>query len=733
MNVTFEDKDKSVVDGVHNYFRDVDANEVKRAVNSKLDADKVGTANGVAPLGPDGKIPEQYIDTQATAEEIPFTPAGNLSATDVQAALEELDAEKQAALGFNPENVGNKATNLSENTSNTKYPTVKATADGDAATLEAAKAYSDSVNTNALNFRGYFDPTGATVYPTTGGTGTAGAIVAGNTWEISVAIAANTNGIHPAYDVGDLIVAKISTPGQTAANWGRTAHNTTQATELARGTAMLATQAEIEDNSTPNDIDIVTPAKFWFGIAKFLTLAWTFVQKITFTAAPRFSSVTASQYLKVDGTKDLTSVATIPGADVDAATDTARGSVELATSTEVRTGTDTTRAVTSAGVSSRLNKLPVMEFAADYISGSNLTLSGVGQIIQGDAIVAGKVIVVNGQSTPTQNGIYISDAGAWLRIGVSYNNDVYNYAGNFEGARIFVRKNKKFYNQITLASELGTTGQIWEESAAGSGGSVEVFGSDFTVVLSGGKTFGKYSNGQIVPASGKTPMQVLLDIAVEYLLPAFNAFAMTGQATQVEVGFTITSGGKTFTWGTTNPGNIKPNIIKIKNQTAGTDLATALANDGTESGVNIPAPIQLNANNATQVFRIEAENTQNTVFTRDLTIVANFLRFFGTPAAAPANSADVRALGNSTFGNTFNINIAIGKQIIAFAYEDTRPDISDSSVKYVEGFNSNVGNTFTKFTFNVNDAGGTARGYKIYVATLGAPASSAMTYAVTIP
>jgi hypothetical protein len=160
MNVTYEDKDKNVPDGVHNYFRVEDANEVKKAVNSKLDADKVGTANGVAPLGPDGKIPEQYIDITQTAAEIPTTPAGNLSSTNVQAALNELDSEKQAALGFNPENVGNKATNLSENTSNTKYPTVKATADGDAATLAAAQAYADLVNTSALNFRGYFDPTG---------------------------------------------------------------------------------------------------------------------------------------------------------------------------------------------------------------------------------------------------------------------------------------------------------------------------------------------------------------------------------------------------------------------------------------------------------------------------------------------------------------------------------------------------------------------------------------------
>jgi hypothetical protein len=37
-NITYTDKDKDVEDGVRNKWRDVDANEVKTAVNSKLDA-----------------------------------------------------------------------------------------------------------------------------------------------------------------------------------------------------------------------------------------------------------------------------------------------------------------------------------------------------------------------------------------------------------------------------------------------------------------------------------------------------------------------------------------------------------------------------------------------------------------------------------------------------------------------------------------------------------------------
>ena len=57
------------------------------------------------------------------ATAISNTPAGTIAATDVQAAIDELDTEKQAALGFTPENVANKSTDgtLAAN-STTLYP-----------------------------------------------------------------------------------------------------------------------------------------------------------------------------------------------------------------------------------------------------------------------------------------------------------------------------------------------------------------------------------------------------------------------------------------------------------------------------------------------------------------------------------------------------------------------------------------------------------------------------------
>lgn len=726
MNVTFEDKDRNVVDGVHNYMRDVDANEVKRAVNSKLDADKVGNPGGVAPLGPDGKIPGQYFQEDEDAHDIPIDPHGDLTATNVRDAIYELEDEKQPRLGYVPESVGNKASNLIDSASVTKYPAVKAVVDGDNATLQAAKTYTDSVNTNVLRFRGYWDVgSGTPVFPATGGTGPSGAVAAGDTWEQTPT--------RSGYDNGDLLVAKIATPGQTAANWGKTAHNTTQATELARGTAMLATQAEIQDNSTPNDIDIVTPLKFWQGLTRFLTQAWTFALKITFTTAPRFSSVSINQYLKVDTNKDLVGVTAIPGGDVAAATDSARGSVELATGSETKIGTDTDRAVTPASLSARIDTLQVLGFSSDVVATSPVVLSGAGQVIQGKPVVADMVAVVTAQANPLENGIYkVVHPGAWLKIGV-WNDETYNYKGNFEGLRIFNKTDKKFYNQISTAAEIGTTGQNWTAAGGGSGGGGgDVFTADIPVTLSGGKTFGKWVNGQTIPANGKSVVQVITEAAMEYLEPLFTAFGITGQATSIEAGESIASGSKTFTWGTSNSANVATNSVVIRNQTAGVDLATGLANDGSEAVSIGGSPIQL-VGETSQVFRVSASKANWGVgsITRDLAISSFFAIFYGPVASAPANSAAVRAMTKRlrNAGNVWQLNTGTTQNVFAFWLPDGRTLVS---VKDVDALNLDITASYATSSMNVNDAAGTARSGTLYVMTATVPYSTNHRHEITI-
>ena len=81
-------------------------------------------------------------------------------------------------------------------------------------TQKAVKAYADSIVTGLLDYRGNFDASG-NVFPSTGGSGTAGAVLQGDTWVVSVGGTLGTKVVKS----GDQVSALIDTPGQTASNW----------------------------------------------------------------------------------------------------------------------------------------------------------------------------------------------------------------------------------------------------------------------------------------------------------------------------------------------------------------------------------------------------------------------------------------------------------------------------------------------------------------------------------
>lgn len=101
------------------------------------------------------------------------------------------------------EKLSNKATDFSV-INNILYPTV-----------QAAKSYADGLVVGLLNDRGSYDAS-TNLYPSTGGSGTGGAIMKGNLWAISVA---GTLG-GTAVGIGDWIRALTDSPGQTSSNWG---------------------------------------------------------------------------------------------------------------------------------------------------------------------------------------------------------------------------------------------------------------------------------------------------------------------------------------------------------------------------------------------------------------------------------------------------------------------------------------------------------------------------------
>lgn len=108
----------------------------------------------------------------------------------------------QSELGYTPENLANKATSFST-VNDTLYPTI-----------QAVKTYADSLVAGLLDDRGSYNAS-INTFPTTGGSGTAGAVLKGDFWYVSAA--GTLGGV--AVNIGDSFRALVDTPGQTATNW----------------------------------------------------------------------------------------------------------------------------------------------------------------------------------------------------------------------------------------------------------------------------------------------------------------------------------------------------------------------------------------------------------------------------------------------------------------------------------------------------------------------------------
>jgi uncharacterized protein (TIGR02145 family) len=107
-------------------------------------------------------------------------------------------------LPYTAENSANKSTNIiADGSSNIKYPGVK-----------AIKDYVDGLVVGLLDYRGGYDAS-VNTFPSTGGSGTAGAILKGDTWYINTA---GTLG-GKAVAIGDMIIALIDGPVQEPSNW----------------------------------------------------------------------------------------------------------------------------------------------------------------------------------------------------------------------------------------------------------------------------------------------------------------------------------------------------------------------------------------------------------------------------------------------------------------------------------------------------------------------------------
>lgn len=258
----------------------------------------------------------------------------------------------------------------------------------------------------------------------------------------------------------------------------------------------------------------------------------------------------------------------------------------------------------------------------------------------------------------------------------------------------------------------------------------EKFTSDVTFVLGNGKTFGKYSNGQTAAWTGLSAVQAMQDAAIEYIHPAFNSFSISGQATTVEVGTTL-SGSKTFTWSiAANSGVV--NTIDIYDVTAGSALVAGTSNDGTQA--QTVTTFQLNSNGATYSWRGVANNSSptGTVNSSNFTVTSRFYRFYGAASSLPTNSSEVRALSSNAFhtgATTYNLNTgtSLTRFIVALP-----PSVTIASVIDLDALEANITSEYVLTgTVSVNDAGGTSRTYNLYQMQVGTPYTSSHRHQIT--
>ena len=260
----------------------------------------------------------------------------------------------------------------------------------------------------------------------------------------------------------------------------------------------------------------------------------------------------------------------------------------------------------------------------------------------------------------------------------------------------------------------------------------EKFTEDLQVVLSGGKSFGKWLNGEVIDSNGKTVVQVIKEAVLEYLAPSFNYFSIPSQPLTVETGETI-SGDKTFIWNI-NPGSGSVDLLDIVDVTSGLPLIQDTANDGSQL-LDIGS-IQNNSPNQTQVWKGIGKNTDPVSnFDSPLFTVTWRSRLFQGASASTSltDSAGVRGLPVNSFysgATTFLLNS--GTTLLNF-YIAIPQTSSLVQVIDLDALNVNITSNYVyQGLVSVLDAGSNPTNYKLYQLTIAVPYSINHRHQVTI-
>lgn len=282
----------------------------------------------------------------------------------------------------------------------------------------------------------------------------------------------------------------------------------------------------------------------------------------------------------------------------------------------------------------------------------------------------------------------------------------------------------------------------------------DLFDKDIKVALSNNKTFGKYLNGETIPAEGLTAIDVIRMAAIETIYPTFTNPSLTltssvagykevGESFNVALTANFNRGailGKIVngTWNPStqqNPRAGEATEYLFDNISNGTSNTKTISNYVTKLGSNsfsakveyAEGPQPKDSEGGDYNSKLSAGDVS-----RSISYTGVYRRFWGPSSDNDiTTSAGIRALPQTALDNastTFILNTGATYRNFYISIPEHR------SLAEVVNLNTNANITsgFTLTPMSVDDAGGTPRGYKRYKMTNATPFSANQEFQVKI-
>ena len=223
--------------------------------------------------------------------------------------------------------------------------------------------------------------------------------------------------------------------------------------------------------------------------------------------------------------------------------------------------------------------------------------------------------------------------------------------------------------------------------------------------------------------SNQTMQQMWDALLYPYQAPVWNAFAISGQTTPLEVGATIAA-NRTFTWSSTNFANINGGSINLIDVTGSGLIASSLSYGGTPYAATYPAITQTSP--ITHTFRIQGTNTQSNIFTLDYNVTWAWKLYYGTGVATTLTEAGIQSLASSALATNKNGNYSFAAgNYKYFAWADSLGSPTAINGFFSggfpvamagasEGYNNTDSNGWNYDAVNVTNTFGITTTYRVY-------------------